>query len=612
MLLARLVEQAPHRPDLPPPFYRQKAVRWVAVIDADGNPLVSTLQDRGDPRTAALDLPVPDAYRSGQRPPPLLLVDKLEYAFGVPKGGSGKDRRDAAERHAEYLALLDRWHQETGDPAAAAVRRFCERVAVDQFVPAQAKASDLVAFRVAGEWAHLRPSAVGFWASVVRERKSKQQRAGHCLVCGEHAPLLDSLPGSVRPGAIPVPKGRGDSGQLVSVNAPAQGRDGIIQLASIPICEACGGTSIAVLNSLLADERHRHRMRDSVLVWWVPNPAEELDPLGIVLSPPGAEEIDQLIAATTPPDPGAVSQLVGEVYKPVTGRGAPGLDPDAFCAVTLSLNKSRVVVRDWIDVPVAQVKQAVGEWFDEHRIASRWHDRPVAFPLGRLVLAAGRWQEDRKRYDDGFVPDGLERRLLTAAFKHAPLPASLIAHAVQRVRADGHVDEARAALLRLLLIRSGHATKETCMPSLDPDARDAAYHCGRAFALLEQIQWEANRDREEQPNTTITDRLFRRAVSSPSVPLVAARKLAEGHLRKLRISRNPQRRSAGEALKRRLDDVFDQLDQLGGIPMALDHPGQARFILGYHSQRAADARARARSLEERPPAQAAEDHPAAQ
>ena len=122
---------------------------------------------------------------------------------------------------------------------------------------------------VAGEWAHLRASAIAFWASVVRERKSQSAGDGICLVCGQQAPLLDTIPETVKSGAIPAGSGRGRDAQLVSVNKPAQGRGGKLQLASAPVCDRCGSAAMSALNALLADEAHRHRTADSVLTWWL-------------------------------------------------------------------------------------------------------------------------------------------------------------------------------------------------------------------------------------------------------------------------------------------------------------------------------------------------------
>ena len=84
MLLTRLAEHAAHRSDLPPPYYRNRAVRWVINIRSDGTPAAPELQDQaGSDQPAGQPLPAPYVYRSGQRPPAALLVDTLQYVLAV-------------------------------------------------------------------------------------------------------------------------------------------------------------------------------------------------------------------------------------------------------------------------------------------------------------------------------------------------------------------------------------------------------------------------------------------------------------------------------------------------------------------------------------------------
>src|SRR5207253_1504519 len=79
MLLTRLAEHAAHRSDLPPPYYRNRTIRWVINIRPDGTPAAPGLQDQaGRDQPAGQPLPAPYVYRSGQRPPAVLLVDTLQ------------------------------------------------------------------------------------------------------------------------------------------------------------------------------------------------------------------------------------------------------------------------------------------------------------------------------------------------------------------------------------------------------------------------------------------------------------------------------------------------------------------------------------------------------
>ncbi len=118
------------------------------------------------------------------------------------------------------------------------------------------------------------------------------------------------------------------------------------------------------------------------------------------------------------------------------------------------------------------------------------------------------------------------------------------------------------------------------MPDLNSQCTDPAYRSGRAFAVLEGLQ---RRALGREVNATVVDRLFRRAVTSPRSALIPARKTASGHLSRLRKSDNPKDHAAATALDSRLAEVWP-----ADLPASLDLDGQARFLAGYHHQRAAD------------------------
>jgi CRISPR-associated protein Csd1 len=569
MLFTRLAEHAAHRTDLPPAYYRTRMIRWAISVRSDGSPAARKLQDlASSEQPAGVPIAAPYVYRSGQRPPPMLLADTLHYVAALPVADTGKAQAEADRRNREYVALLARWRDSAPDDAvAAAVLKFFEAGHHRTIkVPMEVKASDLVAIMVGSQWAHQRESAASFWASVVQERKGSTAGTGICLVCGREGPLLDTIPEAVNSGAIPAGTRRGRDAQLVSVNKPAQGRGGKLQLASAPVCDRCGSAAMSALNALLADPAHRYRSADSVLTWWLREPAE-FNPL---------EWLSQ-------PEPDQVRKLIGELSSPHHRAAAGGVDTNAFYALTLSVNRSRVVVHDWLEVPLSQVQRRIGGWFADHQMADLWHDGPQVVPLWLLARSAGRsgTENGQQRYLAAAMLHGCERDLLLTALKGTRPPGYLLPHLLQRIRADGRVDLPRAALLRLILTRTPHIPKETCMPSLDPGAPYPAYQCGRMFAVLEQIQRAALGG---DINTTIADKYLPAATTTPRAVLVMLQKNSSGHLRRLRRTNT----GAYYALNSRLDEVLGHLDAGRNIPPVLDIEGQAQFILGYHHQRAHD------------------------
>jgi len=436
-----------------------------------------------------------------------------------------------------------------------------------------AKPRDVAAIWVEGYgWAQEQESAIAFWGCVARERKASAN-TGICLACGQAGPLLDTIPEAVKSGAIPAGKSRGRDAQLVSVNKPAQGRGGKIQLASAPVCDRCGSAAMSALNSLLADARSRYRTDDSVLTWWLRQPQEF----------PWMDWLSN-------PQPGEVQDLIGEIHRPHPSPATGGVDENDFYAVTLAANQSRVVVRDWLDVPLSEIRRRLGSWFADHQVTDLWQDELQVAGLWLLAACGGRWgsENGKGRYLASSMPHGCERDLLLTALRGTPPPAYLLPRLLQRIRADGRVDLPRAALLRLILVRSDKPPEENYMTGLDPDLPSPAYQCGRMFAVLEEIQRAAlGRDL----NTTIADKYLPAATVTPLPILTMLEKNASGHMRRLRRSK----REAHNALAGRLDDVLAHISGQTGYPATLTLPEQAKFILGYHHQRAAGfAAARAR------------------
>jgi CRISPR-associated protein Csd1 len=587
VLLKALADHAPHIGDLPPANYRPRTVRWCLTLDFDGRPAVRDSEGHGQLNDLAdadhrsgIVLNAPYVYRSGAKPPPMLLVDTLEYVIAAPKTGTSKAKEEALRRNEAYIDLLRAWARAAGeDPAAHAVLACFEQGHHRTIpVPEGAQASDVVAISVLGQdWPHMGEAAQETWRATVTSRKSGRAGQGRCLSCGRERPLLDSLPEPVKAGLIPVASGRGRDAQLVSVNNSAQGRGGRIQLSDIPLCETCGGRSTAVLNALLADRSHRYRMPDSVIVWWLKEP--------VSLSP-----MDLLLNA----EPEDVAAAFAELAKPRRGRSAEGIEANRFYAATLAANQSRVVVREWIDIALEQALARVAAWFRDHEITPWRSDAPRPVPLWLMARCLGRGQDTPEgwRYTKNTEPDDAHRRLLGAALHATPPPFAMLAHLNQRIGADGRIDHPRAALLRLAYNRTFATEEKRVHAVLDEKRTDPAYVAGRLFAVLESLQYRALRNPEtgEGPNTTIADKVLPAAKSTPRARMEPLLDKSQAHLRRLRTSGNDIDHAARIAYFRTICDLHDLLD--GPLPEVLDQEGQSLFSLGYYQQHAHDHRQR--------------------
>lgn len=574
MLLQRLAEYADRVADqLPAEYYRPKVIDRVLRLSEDGRS--ADLEDRRVPakqRDKALVEQVPYVQRSGTKVPPNLLVDTAEFVLGVPKdSGAGepteKARAEAERRHTAYRELALLWAERAADdPAAAALRVYLTDSRVRRPPLEGVAAKETVAIRVGTRWLHALPSVQSTWGAIVRERKGGgDEQAGLCLVCGTHGALLSTIPEPVKKGAVPT-AGGSNEGQLVSINTAAQGRNGLQQLANTPICHRCGSRAMASLNHLLSSRTQCRRFREhSAFVWWTRQPGE--DP-------------DLVTTLNDQPDDATIKRLIDSIDDRPSPRAVTAVEPDLFYGITLGLNNARIVVRDWIDVPVAEMKRKLGRWYERHCLYDGWNDATRYVPMWQMAQSCGRWTGDRYAKDS--APRGLDAELLHAALHDRPIPARVLPLLIQRVHADHRVDVPRVALLRLIL-NPPEKTGSSVMPKLDENCVDPGYVSGRMFAVLEAIQRKAI----PNLNTTLRDKHFRTAASAPNGTMAQLVTNATAHLRRIR-QHDPK---AATALENRLAALYSSITD--DLPLHLPPAGQGRFITGYFHQRQADLAAAA-------------------
>ena len=589
MLLQRLVAMHPEGDSDGPAHYRDRPMRWQLALRRDGSPASGSLTDLADPddrtRRFGTSFPVPYTTRTSGVAA-CLGADDIQYVLGWSDPHSKPNR--VAACHTAFVDLVRAWAQHAPeDPGAQALLAFYDSDhAAELTRPREWTSKQSVLITIDGIPVTQSPSLQGFWVGEVERRKARGTgngvRRGRCLVCGaEDALLLDTLPQQLPRRLVPLAT---QNVALVSANKRIHTYDFSESLTTVPICVECGRRAVQNLESVLGDpEWSVSYGGDSWLVWWT---------LG--------ERTIDLNAVLNVDDPATVHELLDRVHR---GKGATGLqlETDRFCALTLSGNISRAMVRDWIDMPLSTLEANVAAWFLDHELASGHTRAGPYYPLIRLVLAIGRWDRQVSRYTgldarNAQRPPDSFRQLLRAALLQAPLSSSLLAHLVKRIRSDRRMDDPRAALLRLLVTRSPNPRMEAT-PVLDSANRDPAYLAGRVFATLESIQYNVSPN--NQPNTTFADRYFAGAIANPRVALVQGRQLATAWLKKLRRCAP----GAAVALEKRLTELLDLFDAGAGLPGQIDLQGQAAFLLGYHHQRADDfrqARIRAASRTELP------------
>lgn len=431
--------------------------------------------------------------------------------------------------------------------------------------------ADNITFDVAGTIpAKELESVQKFWAE---STLSEDSPVLECLVTGESGPVERRLPVKVK--GLTQVGGQSSGTSLVSANAPAFESYGLENSLTSPISRDAAERFGKAVNHLLADRNSRIYIGGTLAyVWWAKEGG------GTSLS----------LLANPEEDPQAVHRLMDSAR---AGRERTGSEAEKFFCLALSASGGRAVVRDWLETTIPEVEVNLGRWFRSQGIVDAYGKEMEPFGVFRLAAAAYR---DATKEMQPTIPAAMIR----TAIGGGSLPHDLLARAVRRnvvgtkfPNSEGteHVTRERASLMKLIFTTQGRFDVDE-MKSLEADPRleredKAAYSCGRLLAELEQIQREAL---GRGINTTLVDRYYGAASTTPGKVFGLLVANAQDHLSKIRKSRG----GTYEALQRKLEEIMAPLSM---YPKSLDVGRQGLFALGYYHQRA-ENRAAARAAKE--------------
>ena len=486
--------------DVIPAFHKEQKVRWFLEIGEDGRFL--GLTETGKTKQEWTPLVAPYAKRSGSSPPPNLFVDKPDYVLGLAIGTDDPDR--TVKRHKAYISLVKACSESVKCPSVDAFCAFLagpmER-ARDEAEAKGVQTGDLIAPRIGDTILCQLPDARGFWQTMQAERSANASRMeSECLLCGRVAPIARTHPIELLLQA--------DRVSLITGNDDAFLSYGLEQSEIAPLCHTCAREYGETLRYLLNSPSHRIALGKTTWLFWT-REAADFD----------------ICSLLSNPDPEQVKSLLKSPWK---GR-APEVDADQFYAMAISAAKSRMVVRDWIETSIHNVRSTLSRYFDHQTIIDGQGNAP---PLGLFALLAslvGK-RKNRPKFDD--LPPQILPSLIEHALTGKPLSLKLLYIAVQRARADREyiMTRPRAALIKLVLLSQYPQKEETMVDQgLTPAHPSRAYQCGRLLATLDEIQRAAI-----HAKATMIDRFYGSASAAPATVFGTLMRSAQPHLGKLR------------------------------------------------------------------------------
>ena len=568
--------------DAMPSMYGKVKIRWMIPLNADGT-LKGNFEDLKGATKGELrgkEYVMPDMVRSSGIKPKL-LADNGEYVLGLQKAGA--DPKKVAERHRQYKELIHLCAVKTQDPAVVAIDLFLDTWKPEEFNQADLEPADNFTFQVYGLGGRsvIPANAVenntaiqNFWAV---HTAGKDTPLMTCLVTGiENCPVEIRLPVKIKG----IPDGQTAGTSLVSANAAPFSSYGLENSLTSPISRDAAEGFGKALNYLIANKESRLYLGPVVYTFWVRG---EFNTQVISKScdeDQSQEDLDDLLEEA--PDPFQTDEARNLFDAARSGRQQYGVDADRFYALSLTASGGRAVVRNYINIPIVQAKTNLRKWFAAMLIVNEYGQTIQKPYLSMRRLLRPLYRDVTKELDLSGA------KLLDIAISSGKLPLDMLAQAVRRTAIEQSISHPRAALIKLIL--TTQLATETHNPmenmqelNLDPNFEDEkdtmAYHCGRLLAHLENIQKAALPD----INTTLIDRYYSATASTPGKVMGELVKDAQGHLRKLRVTKP----AVCEALQQGLENITIKFYSAEKFPNTLTMQQQSIFALGYYHQRAA-------------------------
>jgi CRISPR-associated protein Csd1 len=569
MMLQALIAYA-EREKLGDADFESVGVRWLIPLDNGGKLAggpIPLMEGPGGkkPRPKQFLRPFTSPNELNQGTKSHFLCDTLERAalFLDPKAAEKADARRA--QHGYFQKLLEEASSACPDVSSRlqAVLSFLHNAqAVSelhrQLASAKAKPTDNATFSVEGTNLLAVESLKVFWRNRrKRSIKSPQKVSRVCIATGELSETLDTTE-KIKG----IPGGLATGTNLISFDKDSFCSYGLEQAQNAALSAPAELKIRSALNSLTEKSREQRLVfNETIHLHWTRKPIEH-DPMDIF--------------ATA--DKNAVAALLKSVH---SGLPPATVDADAYYALSLSGNGARVVVRDWLESTVQEVRRHVAKWFEDLSIISP----DGAGPKRDFKFYALLFGMVRKELDE--LAPQISTQLFHAALRGTSLPQSALAAALKRQQIEPNGEDAmrnavivaRLALIKACLIRSqtestiNHGPNTPMTECLNPESHDPAYLCGRLFAVFDRLQYFALGG----VNAGVVERYYASASTTPALVMGRLFRNAQFHVAKAEGGVAGNAVKDFEAITCALGDQF---------PPTLDLEGQGRFALGYYHQKA--------------------------
>lgn len=539
---------------LAPPGLELKEVPFVIVLDESGR--VVSLEDTREmvgKKLRAKRFLVPQGVKKTSGVRANLLWDTAEYVLGIDLRGNPKR---VGEQHAAFVATFRKAFPDPGfDSGLRAVEAFLGAgapLAPERFPEVWEEVREgnpVLSFRLAGD-----PVLVSERPQV-REAIEGMGKEGTEIICsisGER-----DIGARLHPAIKGVRGAQSSGANIVSFNLPAFSSYGKEQGENAPAGERAVFRYTTALNHLLGkDSRQRVALGDTTIVFW----AEKAS------GAPAEEAVLSWFETTDDPD--QRTERLRPLLALKQGKPLTGDDDQKFYVLGLAPNAARIAVRFWLVGTIREIGRRIFDHFSDLEIVRGPRDPEFPGPSALLRDSAVLRKAEN-------VSGSLSGDVIRAVLTGESYPMSLLQAAIRRARADQQIGYLRAAVIKACLNRLTNLSEEKITVALDPENSNVAYRLGRLFAVFERIQEEAS----PGINSTIKDRYFGAASSTPRSVFPILNRLKNHHLAKL------ENRGRAVNLEKLVGQIIEGLDASDPFPATLSLVDQGRFAVGYYHQR---------------------------
>jgi CRISPR-associated protein Csd1 len=542
-----------------PEGFEKKEIPFIIVLDHDGKfkGIDDTRSGEGKKKRAREFL-VPKGLKKSVNIAANLLWGNPEYVLGRPRPGTETDVKKVEKvkaRHASFVETIE--SLDVDDSGVSAVLCFLRE---DDFSSVfshpswpeiEKSGKNDITFRLEGDTGLVCERNEVKKAVASMNKRGEDDRLQACLVTGE----MDS-PTRLHTAIKGVWGAQSSGANIVSFNLEAFNSYGKTQGFNAPVGKKAEHAYTTALNRLLGrDSRRRIQVGDSSTIFWADENSVMEDVYADLFGEPPKENPEQ------------INQAIRVLFESPRS-GAPPITEDytRFYVLGLSPNASRVAVRFWYAGTVGEVATNIKQYFEDCAIV-HGNKEPEHLSLFRLLVSTA-----LQRKSENIQPN-LSGEVMKSILTGTPYPATLLASAVRRIRAEREITYPRASLVKAVLVRNSRYEKEVGM-ALDQNNTNVGYRLGRLFSVLEKVQEEAS----PGINATIRDHFYGSASSTPVTAFPYLMKLKNHHLAKL------ENRGRAVNLERLIGQIVEGVAS-AGFPAHLSLQDQGRFAVGYYHQR---------------------------